>query len=69
MKQLPHIIYIIVAIGCLIGRLLSDPLSTQLDYIFKPLLMPILVWMVFTAKSYPNKALLITLRIVNNSNT
>jgi uncharacterized membrane protein YhhN len=35
-------LYLIVAIGCLIGRLIADPLSTQLDYIFKPLLMPIL---------------------------
>lgn len=43
------ILYLLVGIACLIGRLIADPLSTQLDYIFKPLLMPILAAFLLTS--------------------
>ena len=61
MKILAPLLYLIAAIGCLIGRLLENPLSTQLDYIFKPLLMPLLALIVLTSpnKTYPNKLLLL----------
>ncbi len=42
-------LYLLVAIGCLIGRLLDPPLAQQLDYIFKPLLMPLLaIYLLFS---------------------
>ncbi|MCP4437826.1 MAG: lysoplasmalogenase [Aureispira sp.] len=38
-----YILFAIVTIGCLTGRLVEGDLASQLDYIFKPLLMPLLM--------------------------
>ncbi len=36
------VLYFLAALGCLLGRLLESPLAEQLDYLFKPWLMPLL---------------------------
>lgn len=38
-----YLVFAIAAIGCLTGRLVEGDLAMQLDYIFKPLLMPLLM--------------------------
>ena len=43
MKQNIYLIFfLLVVVICLIGRLVAEPLSTNLDYATKPLLMPLL---------------------------
>ena len=37
-----NILYWAAAVGCLSGRLMDEPLATTFDYIFKPMLMPLL---------------------------
>jgi uncharacterized membrane protein YhhN len=43
-----NLLYWIAGIGCLIGRLLQEPYATNLDYIFKPMLMPFLALILYT---------------------
>lgn len=38
-----YILFVIASVGCLAGRLAEGDLAMQLDYIFKPLLMPLMM--------------------------